>query len=750
MQPPGLGQRRGAPARVGADTASCGPFPSRPASPASDWDAEGRRPGHRGGAQIWGSLPATPPSRGPGEQDPSAGRPTQRTSRPTTPHRSEPAPPGPPPQLQTRTSGGGGESGGCRKAGVVRRRGPRPAEAARPPHPGAPPGWERHGPRRPPLGPGRSGRGGGPAGGGRAFRPGARGRFRPRADEAVVTSFPVGRARAFPPGRPGPGRSPGWGGPEGGAGLGGGAQVVEPVSERGEVVGCGPRNWRVGRLGLGTGVGGLSRTPSRKRLQWPSASSAALEPVRASARRHPLSVRSPKADDARGAGSVRLGLGHLRADRALLAAREGQAGQERLVAEDTLQSPLDLPRTRDRDRPGRLGVRAGTRVLKHPCWEMRCAQSRFPQCPRALARHRHPPCPVAGKVYRAEMTDARLRLSLSEKPADISPVFGRFRSESGTQRGPWKALTCSPHNRDLLLDTGVPNARSVVQPAAQCWEAHACRRPGLLAARTLRPDRERTAQELGFKSHCASLPGPAPILPPLEDGYRLGAAETRFLTPIPEWGGTQPRQSEPLTMPACCSCDEVFQYETSKVIRIRSTNYGTIKWFLHMLVFSYVRLAALFRCGLVRRPRSGWRRQGLRRQIQPRPCAHCQSEGQKLEIRPIVIPPRNPAAMRQSRAKEDPRQEETLWGEGLQPGDRRAKARDASPEATQEQREDGLSGLDEREEKRQSRGRARGSFAHARKRATVENAAAVSECLIRPGRGYCVIGAGAALAQPGC
>ncbi|XP_047416129.1 P2X purinoceptor 7 isoform X4 [Sciurus carolinensis] len=41
-------------------------------------------------------------------------------------------------------------------------------------------------------------------------------------------------------------------------------------------------------------------------------------------------------------------------------------------------------------------------------------------------------------------------------------------------------------------------------------------------------------------------------------------------------------------MPACCSWSEVFQYETNKVTRIQSTNYGTIKWVLHVIVFSYV------------------------------------------------------------------------------------------------------------------------------------------------------------------
>lgn len=42
-------------------------------------------------------------------------------------------------------------------------------------------------------------------------------------------------------------------------------------------------------------------------------------------------------------------------------------------------------------------------------------------------------------------------------------------------------------------------------------------------------------------------------------------------------------------MPACCIYSDVFQYETNKVTRIESMNYGTIKWILHMIVFSYVR-----------------------------------------------------------------------------------------------------------------------------------------------------------------
>ncbi|XP_059749590.1 P2X purinoceptor 7 isoform X1 [Balaenoptera ricei] len=44
-------------------------------------------------------------------------------------------------------------------------------------------------------------------------------------------------------------------------------------------------------------------------------------------------------------------------------------------------------------------------------------------------------------------------------------------------------------------------------------------------------------------------------------------------------------------MTACCSWNDVFQYETYKVIRIQSTNYGTIKWFFHVLFFSYISFA---------------------------------------------------------------------------------------------------------------------------------------------------------------
>ncbi|XP_012324364.2 P2X purinoceptor 7 isoform X4 [Aotus nancymaae] len=44
-------------------------------------------------------------------------------------------------------------------------------------------------------------------------------------------------------------------------------------------------------------------------------------------------------------------------------------------------------------------------------------------------------------------------------------------------------------------------------------------------------------------------------------------------------------------MPDCCSCSDVFQYETNKVTRIQSMNYGTLKWFFHVIVFSYVSFA---------------------------------------------------------------------------------------------------------------------------------------------------------------
>ncbi|XP_062943604.1 P2X purinoceptor 7 [Cynocephalus volans] len=44
-------------------------------------------------------------------------------------------------------------------------------------------------------------------------------------------------------------------------------------------------------------------------------------------------------------------------------------------------------------------------------------------------------------------------------------------------------------------------------------------------------------------------------------------------------------------MPACCSWNDVFQYETNKVTRIQSMNYGTIKWIFHVIIFSYVSFA---------------------------------------------------------------------------------------------------------------------------------------------------------------
>ncbi|XP_006149377.1 P2X purinoceptor 7 isoform X6 [Tupaia chinensis] len=46
-------------------------------------------------------------------------------------------------------------------------------------------------------------------------------------------------------------------------------------------------------------------------------------------------------------------------------------------------------------------------------------------------------------------------------------------------------------------------------------------------------------------------------------------------------------------MPACCNWNDVFQYETNKVTRIQSMNYGTIKWVCHMIVFSYVSFALM-------------------------------------------------------------------------------------------------------------------------------------------------------------
>ncbi|XP_054301242.1 P2X purinoceptor 7-like [Pongo pygmaeus] len=53
----------------------------------------------------------------------------------------------------------------------------------------------------------------------------------------------------------------------------------------------------------------------------------------------------------------------------------------------------------------------------------------------------------------------------------------------------------------------------------------------------------------------------------------------------------QPRAGrEPVTVPTCCSCSDVFLYETNKATRIQSMNYGTIKFF-HVIVFSYVSFA---------------------------------------------------------------------------------------------------------------------------------------------------------------
>lgn len=46
-------------------------------------------------------------------------------------------------------------------------------------------------------------------------------------------------------------------------------------------------------------------------------------------------------------------------------------------------------------------------------------------------------------------------------------------------------------------------------------------------------------------------------------------------------------------MAACCSWNDILQYETNKVIRIQSANYGTIKWVLHLVIFSYVGFALM-------------------------------------------------------------------------------------------------------------------------------------------------------------
>ncbi|XP_054568325.1 P2X purinoceptor 7-like [Eptesicus fuscus] len=45
-------------------------------------------------------------------------------------------------------------------------------------------------------------------------------------------------------------------------------------------------------------------------------------------------------------------------------------------------------------------------------------------------------------------------------------------------------------------------------------------------------------------------------------------------------------------MPACC--DDIFLYETNKVIQIQSTRCIFIKWFLYMIVFSYICIALLY------------------------------------------------------------------------------------------------------------------------------------------------------------
>ncbi|XP_045881927.1 P2X purinoceptor 7 [Meles meles] len=46
-------------------------------------------------------------------------------------------------------------------------------------------------------------------------------------------------------------------------------------------------------------------------------------------------------------------------------------------------------------------------------------------------------------------------------------------------------------------------------------------------------------------------------------------------------------------MSACSNWKCVFQYETNKVLRIQSMNYGIIKWILHVLVFSYISFALI-------------------------------------------------------------------------------------------------------------------------------------------------------------
>ncbi|XP_004395921.1 PREDICTED: P2X purinoceptor 7 [Odobenus rosmarus divergens] len=46
-------------------------------------------------------------------------------------------------------------------------------------------------------------------------------------------------------------------------------------------------------------------------------------------------------------------------------------------------------------------------------------------------------------------------------------------------------------------------------------------------------------------------------------------------------------------MSACCSWKDIFQYETNKVLQIQSMYYGTLKWFFHLLVLSYVSFALI-------------------------------------------------------------------------------------------------------------------------------------------------------------
>ncbi|KAB0370415.1 hypothetical protein FD755_018377 [Muntiacus reevesi] len=46
-------------------------------------------------------------------------------------------------------------------------------------------------------------------------------------------------------------------------------------------------------------------------------------------------------------------------------------------------------------------------------------------------------------------------------------------------------------------------------------------------------------------------------------------------------------------MTTCCSWNDVFQYETDKIIQIQSRTYGTIKWFFHVVLFSYIGLSSM-------------------------------------------------------------------------------------------------------------------------------------------------------------